>query len=69
MSTQKSPFETIAAGADLVLVAILIGVAAFLFIAPVRLLRGQTTGWHQHIAATAALAVWALAASTLAAAL
>lgn len=58
-----APFDTIAAGGELVLVIILIGVMLFLFVAPVRLLRGETDGWHQHIAGTVALGVWALALS------
>ena len=60
-----APFDTIAAGADLLLIGIVVGIMLFLFLAPVRLLRGEAEGWPQHIAGTVALGVWALVLSVV----
>jgi len=60
-----APFDTIAAGGELLLVIILIGVMLFLFVAPVKLLRGEANGWQQQAAGTVALGVWALALSVV----
>ena len=60
-----APFDTNTAGADLLLIGIVVGVMLFLFLAPVRLLRGEAEGWPQHIAGTIALGVWALILSVV----
>jgi len=60
-----APWDTITTGADLLLIAIFVGVMLFLFLAPVKLLRGEAKGWPQIIAGTVALGVWALILSVV----
>jgi len=60
-----APFDTITAGGDLLVIIVLIGVMLFLFVAPVKLLRGEANGWQQQAAGTVALGVWAMALSVV----
>jgi len=60
----RGVFDTMTSGGELVIILILIGVMLFLFVSPVKILRGEANGTAQYIAGTVALAVWALAIGT-----
>lgn len=60
----RGVFETMTSGGELLLILIFIGVMLFLFVSPVKLLRGEANGTAQYVAGTVALAVWALAIGT-----
>lgn len=62
----RGVFETMTSGGELLIILLIIGVMAFLAVAPIKVLRGEAEGIPQYVAGFIAMAFWALGIATFA---